>query len=119
MWPNPQEIADLVTLTGEILNGKLQFLYSEMINAASWNKLKLPWCKGIYFPVKADYGLAKEFCNITSFCFFSRKGGYDREFYSNSWGYWDYDREFYSNSVKDVTRKRKFKWNQIKNSNQL
>ena len=26
MWPNPQEIADLVTFTGEILNGKLYFL---------------------------------------------------------------------------------------------
>ena len=26
MWPNPQEIADLVTFTKEILNGKVQFL---------------------------------------------------------------------------------------------
>ena len=25
MWPNPQEIADLVTFTEEILNGKLHF----------------------------------------------------------------------------------------------
>ena len=29
MWPNPQEIADLVTFTEEILNGKLHFLCSE------------------------------------------------------------------------------------------
>ena len=29
MWPNPQETADLVTFTEEILNGKLQFLWSE------------------------------------------------------------------------------------------
>ena len=29
MEPNPQEIADLVTLTEEILNGKLHFLCSE------------------------------------------------------------------------------------------
>ena len=28
MWPNPQETADLVTVTEEILNGKLHFLYS-------------------------------------------------------------------------------------------
>ena len=28
MWPNPQETADLVTLTAEILNGKLHFLCS-------------------------------------------------------------------------------------------
>ena len=26
MWPNPQFSADLVTFTGEILNGKLLFL---------------------------------------------------------------------------------------------
>ena len=29
MWPNPQQIADLVTFTVEILNGKLQFLCSD------------------------------------------------------------------------------------------
>ena len=28
MWPNPQETADLVTFTEEILNGKLHFLGS-------------------------------------------------------------------------------------------
>ena len=28
MWPNPQVTADLVTFTGEILNGKLHFLWS-------------------------------------------------------------------------------------------
>ena len=27
MWPNPQETADLVTFTKEILNGKLHFLW--------------------------------------------------------------------------------------------
>ena len=25
MWPNPHETADLVTVTGEIFNGKLHF----------------------------------------------------------------------------------------------
>ena len=29
MWPNPQESADFVTLTEEILTGKLHFLFSE------------------------------------------------------------------------------------------
>ena len=28
MWPNPQETADLITFTEEILNGKLPFLCS-------------------------------------------------------------------------------------------
>ena len=31
MWPNPQETADLVTFTGEILSGKLYFLCSASI----------------------------------------------------------------------------------------
>ena len=29
MWPDPQETADLVTITEEILYGKLHFLCSE------------------------------------------------------------------------------------------
>ena len=29
MWPNPQETADILTFTEEILNGKLQFLRSD------------------------------------------------------------------------------------------
>ena len=32
MWPNPQETPDLVTFTGEILNGKLRFLYNAIYN---------------------------------------------------------------------------------------
>ena len=35
MWPNPQEIANLVTFTKEILNGILQFLCSP--NSDKWN----------------------------------------------------------------------------------
>ena len=31
MWPNPQETADLATVTEEILNGKLNFLCSVSI----------------------------------------------------------------------------------------
>ena len=29
MWPNPQETADFVTFTEEMLNGKLHFMYSD------------------------------------------------------------------------------------------
>ena len=32
MWPNPQENADLLTFTEEILNGKLHFLCSEFFS---------------------------------------------------------------------------------------
>ena len=39
MWPNPQEIADLVTFTEEIVNGKLHFLYSAMILSVLSDKL--------------------------------------------------------------------------------
>ena len=31
MWPNPQETADLITFTEEILHGKLHFLCSETL----------------------------------------------------------------------------------------
>ena len=31
MWPNSQETANLVTFTEEIGNGKLQFLYSAVV----------------------------------------------------------------------------------------
>ena len=31
MWPNPQETVDFVTFTVEILNGKLDFLCSDMM----------------------------------------------------------------------------------------
>ena len=31
MWPNPQEIADLVTFTGEIFSEKIHFLCSVVI----------------------------------------------------------------------------------------
>ena len=34
MWPDPQETADLVTFTEEILNGKLHFLCSERFLAS-------------------------------------------------------------------------------------
>ena len=35
MWPNPQETADLVIFTEEILNGKLHFLCNDLCNSAT------------------------------------------------------------------------------------
>ena len=32
MWSNPQKTADLATFTKETLNGKLHFLWSELIS---------------------------------------------------------------------------------------
>ena len=44
MWPNPQETADLVTFTEEILNGKLHFLCSEiMLRKPLLNVLYISW----------------------------------------------------------------------------
>ena len=42
MWPNPQETADLVTFTEEILNEKFHFLCSvdQAFNAPSHEKLE-------------------------------------------------------------------------------
>ena len=36
MWPNPQETANLVRFTEEILNGKLHFLYSEICSSSTF-----------------------------------------------------------------------------------
>ena len=40
MWPNPQETADLVTFTKEILNVKFHFLCS--VNLVFWKFISLP-----------------------------------------------------------------------------
>ena len=45
MWPNPQETADLVTLTEEILNKKLHFLCSELSTAGE-RQIKT-WFRGL------------------------------------------------------------------------
>ena len=42
MWPNPQETADSVTFTEEILNGKLHFLCRVNSERASQVCLKTP-----------------------------------------------------------------------------
>ena len=39
MWPNPQETADLVTFTDEILNWKLHFLCSVRITMGLLEKI--------------------------------------------------------------------------------
>ena len=36
MWPNPQETADLVTFTEEILKKKLQFLGSDILQEGTF-----------------------------------------------------------------------------------
>ena len=48
MWPNPQETADLVTFTEEILNGKLCFLYSKKV-----------WSLGIVGKKETEIHIAK------------------------------------------------------------
>ena len=50
MWPNLQEIADLVTFTKEIYNGKLHFLCSDDIDTHT----------SLIFP----YSNEMSFCNI-------------------------------------------------------
>ena len=42
MWPNPQETADLVTFTEEILNGKLHFLRCEYFKGFNSTRLAAP-----------------------------------------------------------------------------
>ena len=37
MWLNPQETPALVTITEEILNGKLHFLYGDTVVDSDWD----------------------------------------------------------------------------------
>ena len=46
MWPNPHEIADLVTFAEEILNREFHFLCSDSKRHVSWDK----YCNG-YGPI--------------------------------------------------------------------
>ena len=63
MWPNPRGTADLVTLTEEILNGKLHFLCSDVIfdlkNLSYWSWKDLiivqPIIKEIKYPVFRNF----------------------------------------------------------------
>ena len=41
MWPNPQETADSVTFTEEILNGKLHFCAVTMKESGGWLQRKI------------------------------------------------------------------------------
>ena len=43
MWPNPQEIADFVTLTEEVLNGKTSSFvqWQSEINKRAYGRVKL------------------------------------------------------------------------------
>ena len=43
MWPNPQFPEDLVTFTGEILNGKVHFLCSEIVSVVKKNYAGSTW----------------------------------------------------------------------------
>ena len=46
MWPNPEETANLVTFTEEILNGKLHFLCNEKFKALA--KRHWPYYKIVF-----------------------------------------------------------------------
>ena len=60
MWPNPQEVADLVIFTEEILNGKLHFLCSATVKVIYWvcMNVLLTFNLGRVFTVKPYF----EFC---------------------------------------------------------
>ena len=60
MWPNPQFPADLVTFTGEILNGKLYFLCSkdstrtQCFEISTYLKILPNACSFYWLSYKAD-----------------------------------------------------------------
>ena len=58
MWPNPQENADIVTFTGEILNGKLIFLCSV------YSIIKTEMCENCWIKI-VEY-IHKKLTNMSS-----------------------------------------------------
>ena len=63
MWRNPQETADLVTFTEEILNEKLHFLWSviylncDLLKLEIRDSYKKPYCD--YVSIPYDYVVPK------------------------------------------------------------
>ena len=47
MWPNPQETADVVTFTGEILNGKFNFLCGDVLQFGKAKWIEKDWSNNI------------------------------------------------------------------------
>ena len=69
MWTNPQETADLVTLTEEILHGKLYFLCSENDIKKSWDVIK-----GIIGSAKSSKGsIPKRMMNYSGYDIFDQE----------------------------------------------
>ena len=64
MWPNPQETADLVTLTEEILNGKLHFLCSDLV---------LLFKKQYFFSIWHTYGNKKNNPEVPTIVFYTTR----------------------------------------------
>ena len=76
MWPNPQKIAELVTFTEDILNGKLYFLCIDGLNLfidyylAYWEKQHLLFLSFWWF-VHLWAEPKREFPLITGNCFYN------------------------------------------------
>ena len=85
MWPNPQEPADLVTFTEEILNGKLQFLCSDKT---------INWCLWVFLPSSIGNN---------SFYWHERKGLLQSHMIIHKWRY-----QYHLNNRMKIVRIRSF-----------
>ena len=81
MWPNPQETADLVTFTEDILNGKLHFLCSAGFSpaqqtcfAGEFSKLGPSKCKNEVSSTLIRNSLSYYLNAVTGFVFFYSSG---------------------------------------------
>ena len=73
MWSNPQEIADLVTFTEEILDGKLHFLcmqWEAFITFVTHERPELLSYRNQFIDLL--YKLINWFLNDSSFCYLMR-----------------------------------------------
>ena len=61
MWPHPQEIADLVKFTEEILNGKLNFLCSVISEKDGYLTTFKTW-SNIFYQKQSPRGALYKMC---------------------------------------------------------
>ena len=84
MWPNPQETADLVTFTEEILKGKLHFLCSS-IQSMGMNILTR-WNSKFLIVICSETGHESYYTDLIKFNILSLALFYNKEAYITFYG---------------------------------
>ena len=106
MWPNPQEIMDLVIFTEEILNGKLHFLCSALVwilkkSLETSVRIRFEQKQSLWWEKLGEQFLFKSSQDFASSCCYEEKRGYSEAVYNiMTRGVWDLKK----NTSKEAVR---------------